>query len=100
MNVVVSVIVPTRDRAGLIAETLDSIWRQTYRPIELIIVDDGSADNTRAVFEAWKKDHCGERFEARYVLQDRLSAGAARNRGASLATGSFVQFFDSSLART
>lgn len=42
----VSVIVPTFNRAHLIVETLDSVFAQTYRPIELLIVDDGSTDET------------------------------------------------------
>lgn len=45
----VSVIVPTYNRADLIVETLESVWKRTARPIELIIVDDGSTDHVREV---------------------------------------------------
>lgn len=91
----VSVVIPTRDRARLILETLDSVWQQTYRPIEVIVVDDGSTDDTRQVVERWQEAHCDGQFRMTCVHQERRSAPAARNCGHSLACGDFLQFFDS-----
>jgi len=50
----IAVIMPTYNRADLIVKSMDSVWRQTYRPIELIVVDDGSKDDTAKVVDEWK----------------------------------------------
>ena len=49
----VSVIIPTFNRADLVKETLESVREQTYRPLEVVVVDDGSVDNTGEVVEKW-----------------------------------------------
>jgi glycosyltransferase involved in cell wall biosynthesis len=84
----ISVIIPTYNRAHLVGETIDCILRQTRPPEEIIVVDDGSTDDTCTEIE---------RFGARVTLlrQENLGPGAARNRGLSQATGTFIQFFDS-----
>ncbi len=51
----VSVIIPTYNRAHFLVEAMDSVWNQTYRPIELIVVDDGSTDHTQDVLHDWAK---------------------------------------------
>ena len=77
-----SVIVPAYNRAHILTEALDSVWTQTYRPIELIVVDDGSVDDTAKVVEKWSRDHQGdELFEIRFFRQTNGGAHAARNRG-------------------
>ena len=92
----VSVIVPTHNRAHLLIGALDSVWAQTYRPIELIVVDDGSTDNTRAAVEAWQSAHCSDdRFTLEYVAQENRGPAVARNRGLTLSRGEYVQFLDS-----
>lgn len=92
----VSVIVPTHNRAQLLIGALDSVWAQTYRPIELIVVDDGSTDKTRTAVEAWQSAHSGDdRFTLEYVPQENRGPAAARNRGLALARGEYVQFLDS-----
>lgn len=92
----VSVIVPTFNRARLLGEAIDSVWRQTHRPIELLIVDDGSTDDTRAAAEAWAARHRGDpRFQARVVSQANGGAPSARNHGLIESTGAFIQFLDS-----
>jgi glycosyltransferase involved in cell wall biosynthesis len=89
----VSVVVPTHNRAGLLVETLDSVSAQTHRPVELVVVDDGSTDETEAVVAAWRAVH-GD-VEVRYVRQEPQGPGAARNQGLRLSRGEFIQYLDS-----
>jgi glycosyltransferase involved in cell wall biosynthesis len=92
----VSVIVPTYNRSSLLIGALESVWAQTHRPIELIVVDDGSTDDTRNAVEAWQSTRGGdEGFTSRYVRQDNRGPAAGRNRGLALARGEYVQFLDS-----
>lgn len=91
----VSVIIPTYNRASLIVETLDSVWHQTWRPIELIIVDDGSTDATRDVIARWIATHQGPKFATRLIEQAHQGAQIARNHGIAEATGAYLQFLDS-----
>lgn len=84
----VSVIIPNFNRAGLIGETLENILRQTRAPDELIVVDDGSTDDSVAEIARF-----GERV--RLIRQANTGPGAARNRGLAAARGDFIQFFDS-----
>jgi hypothetical protein len=84
----ISVIIPTYNRARLLGDTLECMLRQTLPPQEIIVVDDGSTDDTCTEVE---------RFGTRVTLvrQANLGPGAARNTGLSRAKGTFVQFFDS-----
>jgi len=92
----VSVIIPTYNRAPILTEALDSVWAQTYRPIELIVVDDGSVDDTARVVEMWHRDHQGdEQFEFRFIRQENGGAHAARNRGLRHSKGVYIQHLDS-----
>ena len=50
----ISVVIPTYNRANTIERAVNSVLNQTYKPLEIIIVDDGSADNTRKVIESIK----------------------------------------------
>lgn len=92
-----SVIMPAYDRVGVIAESLDSVFAQTYRPLELVVVDDGSTDGTSALVEAWGRGDCAddEEFLLRSVRQDHSGAPAARNCGLVRCRGEFIQFLDS-----
>lgn len=91
-----SIVVPTFNRASLIAEALDSIGRQTYRPIEVVVVDDGSTDRTVDVVKAWANENStnGE-LSLRYIYQGNAGPGAARNSGVAAVHGQYVQFLDS-----
>lgn len=90
----VSIIIPTYDRKALLAEAVSSCVAQTYKNIEVIIVDDGSTDGT----DASVRELLGGTWQRRKVRchrQQNSGASAARNRGLSLAAGKYVQFLDS-----
>ena len=90
----ISIIIPTYNRASLITASLDSVLAQTYRPIEIILVDDGSSDNTREVVTEWAlKADVG--LAVRYFHQANQGGCAARNRGLVESQGEFVNFLDS-----
>ncbi|HRI79861.1 MAG TPA: glycosyltransferase family A protein [Cyclobacteriaceae bacterium] len=91
MTTFFSIIVPSYNRAHLIKATLDSILSQTYSNFEVIVVDDGSTDNTGAVIST----HFGHLSNIRYIRQQNSERAAARNRGSSLASGDYINFFDS-----
>lgn len=90
----VSIIIPTYNRAHLIAETLDSIINQTYTNWECIVVDDGSTDHTDKVLE----QYCDKESRIKYYHRPKhLKSGgnAARNYGFELSKGDYVNWFDS-----
>mgnify|MGYP000081809677 CR=1 FL=1 len=91
----VSVIIPTYNRATLVTEAMDSVRNQTYRPIECIVVDDGSTDDTREVVADWKREHETNKLTVRLLRQQNRGAPAARNRGMEAASGGFLLFLDS-----
>lgn len=84
----VSVIIPTYNRGGLICQTIENVFQQTYANIELIVVDDGSTDDTQAVLKSY-----GRRI--RWIAQQNAGPSAARNRGLAIAKGEIVAFQDS-----
>ena len=85
-----SVIVPTYNRADMVTETVESILAQTFKDLELIIVDDGSTDNTKEVIARYLSDP-----RVQYIYQENKERGAARNRGAGGAKGRYLLFLDS-----
>ncbi|GGK60760.1 MULTISPECIES: glycosyltransferase family 2 protein [Flavobacteriaceae] len=93
-NPLVSIIIPTYNRAHLIGETLDSVIAQTYSNWECIVVDDGSTDTTDEVLKMYcEKD---SRIQYHHRPKDRLPGGnAARNYGFELCKGEYVNWFDS-----
>jgi len=91
-----SVIMPTHNRATLIEEGLDSIKAQTYRPIEIVVVDDGSTDETGIVIQEWQERNTENNgFTLRYLYQENAGASAARNRGIGSIEGEYIQYLDS-----
>ena len=86
-----SIVIPTFNRAHLITETVDSVLAQTYSQFEVIIVDDGSTDNTKQVIgNKYKNDS-----RVRYFYKKNEERGAARNFGLKNAKGQYALFFDS-----
>lgn len=92
---VVSIIIPVYNRATVIPDTLQSVVAQTYRPLQVVLVDNHSTDDTMRVLENFKKEHPGEGFNVVITCEEHHTAGAARNRGFEHATGEWVLFFDS-----
>jgi len=90
-----SIIVPTYNREALICETLDSVREQTYRPIEIIVVDDGSTDDTESVVRLWTGNNETDDLTLKYFYQKNSGVGAARNFGIKQLSGKYVQFLDS-----
>ena len=84
----VSVIIPTYNRELLIARAIDSVLAQTYRDFEIIVVDDGSRDNTRNLLAAYTG-------KIKYVYQDNQGISAARNLGIRETSGKYIAFLDS-----
>jgi glycosyltransferase involved in cell wall biosynthesis len=90
----VSIIIPTFNRAYLIGETLDSVLAQTYQNWECIVVDDGSTDNTAEIMESYIL--MDARFQYHQRPKNRLQGGnAARNYGFEVSKGDYIQWFDS-----
>jgi glycosyltransferase involved in cell wall biosynthesis len=83
----VSVIIPTYNSGSLVAEGVDSVLAQTVVPAEVIVVDDGSRDDTRARLAPY-------RDRIRYVFQENQGVSAARNHGLRRASCEFVAFLD------
>lgn len=84
----VSVVIPCYNAERWIAETLDSVLAQTYSPIEIVVVDDGSTDGSAAVVQ---------RYEAqgvRLIRQENWGQTAALNRGLAAASGEVIQYLD------
>ncbi len=84
----VSVIVPTYNRARWLPEAVTSVLRQTHAPLEVLIVDDGSTDDTEAVCASFAAP-------VRYIRQANAGVSAARNHGVREARGEWIAFLDS-----
>lgn len=88
----VSVITPVYNVEKYISKTLESIFVQTYKDIEIVLVDDCSKDRSAQIIAEYQKTHP----EIVYFLQpNNMGAGAARNKALELATGQYVAFLDS-----
>lgn len=85
----VSVVIPTYDRAGVLSRAIDSALAQAVDDLEVVVVDDGSTDETRAVVAGYEDP------ALRYVRQANAGANAARNRGIAEADGAYVSLLDS-----
>jgi hypothetical protein len=83
----VSVVIPVYNGARFIAEAVQSIVAQEYGSLEIIVVDDGSTDETAGIVARLERD-------VRYVFQDNAGPGAARNRGIRDASGDLIAFLD------
>lgn len=94
MQPLVSVIVPTFNRAGLIGQTLDSISEQDYEHWECLIIDDGSTDNTEAIVNNYVIKDARFKYYRRPENRPK-GANACRNYGLEMSLGHYVNWFDS-----
>lgn len=91
----ISVVVPVYNRASILNETFQSVRAQTYRPIELIIVDNGSTDASLFVSRDFADKYAAPDFRVIVIVEQKRGASAARNAGLRLASGEWISFFDS-----
>ena len=88
MNPLVSAIIPVYNGKKFLSDAVDSILKQNYNPIEIIIVDDGSTDGTAEIKNGFSN-------QVQYIYQDNKGPASARNKGITAARGEFVAFLDS-----
>ncbi len=88
MNPEVSVVIPAYNAARFIAMAIDSALAQSYKPSEIIVVDDGSQDNTQSIVEQYAN-------KVKYIHQTNAGPAAARNMGVREAKGEWIAFLDS-----
>ncbi|MBL1233292.1 MAG: glycosyltransferase family 2 protein [Vicingaceae bacterium] len=84
----VSILIPLYNAEQYIAETIDSIFKQTYENIEIIIVDDGSTDNSYEIAKTYASE------KVKVFQQENKGGCAARNKALELSTGEYIVFFD------
>ncbi len=87
-NPLVSVIIPTYNRGWIVKESIDSVQAQDFNDFELIVVDDGSTDNTPEILNSYRQD-------INVIRQGNRGVSAARNAGIAKASGRFIAFLDS-----
>jgi glycosyltransferase involved in cell wall biosynthesis len=87
-NALVSVIIPNYNKGRYIAQTIDSVLEQTYTNTEIIVIDDGSTDNSEAILRSY-----GERIK--WFKQENSGVSRARNRGIEESRGDYIAFLDS-----
>jgi glycosyltransferase involved in cell wall biosynthesis len=85
----VSIIIPTYNRSALLKQALASCLEQTYQDFEIIVVDDGSTDDTKQTVESLNSK------KIRYIYQENCGRSKARNKAISLAQGKYITFLDS-----
>ena len=85
----VSVIIPAYNAEKLILETIESVRKQSYAPIEIIVVNDGSKDGTEAVLAPLFRER-----RIRYITQENQGQAAARKNGFSVSKGTYISFLD------
>lgn len=92
MHSLVTTIIPVHNRAVLLSEAVRSVLAQTYRPLEIVIVDDGSTDDTSEIADRLAAEHQGE---VRALHIPNGGPGVAREAGRKAARGEFLQYLDS-----
>lgn len=88
MSPKISIIIPTYNYARFLPEAIESVLKQTYKDYEIIVVDDGSTDNTKEIIDKYKD-------KIRYIYQENKGLPSARNTGIKSAKGEYFAFLDS-----
>lgn len=83
----VSVIIPTFNRALTLSRAVDSVLNQSYGNLEIIVIDDGSTDNTQEILKNYP--------QIQIITQENSGVSAARNSGVKIASGTWISFLDS-----
>lgn len=92
----ISVVVPVYNRADIVARCLLSAASQHYRPLEIVVVDDGSVDGTGDRVREWANEFATQsNLSCSLICQENKGANSARNAGIKAATGQFIAFLDS-----
>ena len=94
MSSLISIIIPVYNHAATIERSFASIVKQVYRPIEVIVVDDGSTDDPSPQFSVLSTQSRVAGVPLKIVRQENRGAGAARNRGFQESKGEYVIFWD------
>ena len=95
INNLITVIIPAYNRENFIYDCLDSVYKQTYRPIEIVVIDDGSSDDTPKIIKGFQKEKSDDDFIIKFITQKNSGAQVARNKGINNSSGEFIQFLDS-----
>jgi glycosyltransferase involved in cell wall biosynthesis len=85
----ISVVIPTYNRAEVLLDAINSVLSQTYKNFEIIIVDDGSTDNTQEIIKKIND------ARIKYFYQENSGVSSARNKGIKTANGDYIAFLDS-----
>jgi glycosyltransferase involved in cell wall biosynthesis len=93
LNLAISIIIPTYNYAAFLPRAVASCLQQTYLPKEIIIVDDGSTDDTPTILAQWQQNPAYTSL-IKYIRRTNQGPGAARNVGASQAQGQWLVFLD------
>ncbi|HIK58844.1 MAG: glycosyltransferase family 2 protein [Verrucomicrobiales bacterium] len=86
----ISIIIPTYNSARYVTEAIESVLNQTYKNFEIIVIDDGSTDNTKEVLHPYLSAG-----QIQYIYQKNKGPGAARNTGIKVTKGAYIAFLDS-----
>ena len=90
LNSKISIVIPTYNRVDFLPKAIQSVLNQTYRNWEMIIVDDGSTDNTEEIVKGYKESRI------QYIVHKyNLGLSAARNTGIKKSRGEYIAFLDS-----
>lgn len=95
MDELVSIITPCYNGAKYLTPFLNSVLAQTYRPIELIFIDDGSTDDTKEVFDSYRERFIKSGITPIYIYQENAGQAAAMNAGLPIFKGEYLMWVDS-----
>ena len=91
---IISVIIPCFNGAFVINRSIESVYIQDYSLVELIVVDDGSTDNSKNIIHSWKNKFEGKNWSLKYVYQENRGLGGAIDTGLKHVTGEYLTLLD------